>query len=612
MKKTFKKSSRKLGLRKTALFLVGKSISVAPVGLNKKPKIKWKKLQSQTPTIEEVKSWWPKPPYPNIGIITGRINNLTVIDCDSDHFIKKVESFLEDPRSVPTENTPRGGRHYYFSYNPELRSSNRQGLDLHIKSEGGLVLCAPSQTENGFYSWNPGFGPDSLLNPPPIPEGLVQFLKTEILGSPSTRPSKAPPFMKGRRDNDIFHVSYVLLRDGVAREDVERIALQMAKVCNPPFSERAALRKVQSAYDRTTRQANYSSASFSAVKKRFSESRPQQVKYVMQDRIPMGMLTVFIGNPGDGKTFLGIEIACRVSKGEPLPGASKALVSGSTIFVSAENPLDYVLAPRAIACRGDLRKLIHIPAVMDKLGEIQIFDVTKHIPVLEEELKKNPDVKQIIVDPIVSHLGNKIDTRDQLQVRRAMDALSNFAEKYGVAVIAIMHLNKSQIPNIVYRASGSIQFIAAAKAAWWIVKDPRDPDGARRLFLPVKTNLSPDRSGLAFRIEPELITYERKKISTGKVVFEDGVVEVNAADIIAPENLQNNSLVGQAMRFVKDFLGEGPKSTVELEARGEELGFSKSLLKKARMKLDVRCVKEGMRGGWTCLPPQQGKNTRAF
>lgn len=344
---------------------------------------------------------------------------------------------------------------------------------------------------------------------------------------------------------------------------------------------------------------------YNAIQTKFSECDPEPVKWMMKDRIPLGMVTVFIGNPGEGKTFIAVELASRLSKGDPLPGCPQALVSGSTVFVSAENALNFILVPRAIACGADRSRLIHMPTVQNELKEVFIFDVTKHIPALEQEIRKNPDIRLVVVDPMVSHLGSKTDSFNQVEIRHAMDGLSSLAEKTGVAIIGIMHMNKSQATDVIFRASGSVQFMAAAKAAFLIAGDTYDPTGKRKLFMPVKSNLSPDRSSLAFRIEPFTITHNEKAIETGRVVFEQASFQVDVMDIMNPENRQEKTLVGQAIDFLKGALKDGPKFAQDLERQATELGISESTYKKARGKLGIIAKKSGMVGGWLCYLPEQ-------
>jgi hypothetical protein len=72
-----------------------------------------------------------------------------------------------------------------------------------------------------------------------------------------------------------------------------------------------------------------------------------------------------------------------------------------------------------------------------------------------------------------------------------------------VAVLAVTHLRKKEGAAI-YRAMGSLAFVAAARAAWLVAKDPKQPQ--RRLFMPLKNNLAADTSGLAFKIESDATT----------------------------------------------------------------------------------------------------------
>jgi hypothetical protein len=53
------------------------------------------------------------------------------------------------------------------------------------------------------------------------------------------------------------------------------------------------------------------------------------------------------------------------------------------------------------------------------------------------------------------------------------------------------------------RVTGSPAFVAAARAAYLVARDAEDK--TRRSFLPMKNNIGPDSSGMAFRIETATI-----------------------------------------------------------------------------------------------------------
>ena len=50
----------------------------------KRPLVPWIEYQSRRPTEEEICRWWQQYPNANIGIVTGKISGIVVIDLDLD------------------------------------------------------------------------------------------------------------------------------------------------------------------------------------------------------------------------------------------------------------------------------------------------------------------------------------------------------------------------------------------------------------------------------------------------------------------------------------------------------------------------------------------------
>lgn len=120
--------------------------SIIPVGKDKRPLLgSWKEYQTRKPTIEEVEAWWKKYPEANIGIVTGKISGITVVDVDTYHG--------GDPKPFPSTYTVRtgnGGLQLYYKYNPGMTISangyaNMPGVD--IRGDGGYVVAPPSITD---------------------------------------------------------------------------------------------------------------------------------------------------------------------------------------------------------------------------------------------------------------------------------------------------------------------------------------------------------------------------------------------------------------------------------------------------------------------------------
>lgn len=124
-----------------ALEGIKKGTSVIPVGKDKIPLISWKEYQDRVATEEEVNSWWEKWPDANVGIVTGKISNITVIDVEKDG----------DPTRFPetfTVKTGGGGWHLYYEYFP-IQNKTRIYPLTDIRGDGGYVVGPTSTHKSG-------------------------------------------------------------------------------------------------------------------------------------------------------------------------------------------------------------------------------------------------------------------------------------------------------------------------------------------------------------------------------------------------------------------------------------------------------------------------------
>lgn len=154
-----------------AFSLAVNGYSVMPVGLDKKPLLKsWKKYQTERASDEQITAWWEQYPEANIGIITGKVSGITVIDIDS------YKPGAPDISAFPptfTIKTGNGGYHLYYQYQPGLTISagaypQYPGLDM--RSDGGFVVGPYSKTDYKDAQENAKGGPYEILkNVPPAP-----------------------------------------------------------------------------------------------------------------------------------------------------------------------------------------------------------------------------------------------------------------------------------------------------------------------------------------------------------------------------------------------------------------------------------------------------------
>jgi predicted P-loop ATPase len=135
-----------------ALALAVSGYSIIPLKKDKKPLINsWAEFQ-KTPASESViEQWWLRHPEANIGIITGSISGITVVDIDvKGDTVVPLETF---PPTF-TVKTPSGGYHLYYQYDKDIKQTANtypQFPHVDIRNDGGYVVGAGSDNGKGAY-----------------------------------------------------------------------------------------------------------------------------------------------------------------------------------------------------------------------------------------------------------------------------------------------------------------------------------------------------------------------------------------------------------------------------------------------------------------------------
>ena len=122
-------------------------LSVIPVGMDKKPLIAWKEFQERRATQEEFHTWVTTYKDMQLGVVTGKISNIIVVDIDSPDL---DISWLPETAIVKTGS---GGKHYYYAYSEGFSNRARIKEFIDIRADGGYVIVPPSENLNGPYSW---------------------------------------------------------------------------------------------------------------------------------------------------------------------------------------------------------------------------------------------------------------------------------------------------------------------------------------------------------------------------------------------------------------------------------------------------------------------------
>ena len=212
-----------------ALAYSEKGFSVIPIRPDKKPFIQWQDFQKRRATVEEIRAWWAKWPMANVGIVTGEISGLLVIDSDNEEAYQKIQELLPDSFITCIAKTPRG-YHLYLVYPKGQNIGNATGImpGVDVRGEGGYIIAPPSVNAEGkAYSWMQGLSLDEVA-PAPTPGALLSALinnnkKYYKEGCNADQTAADKLFTNGRRDNDLFHIAHLLTKGGMPAVEIAQV-----------------------------------------------------------------------------------------------------------------------------------------------------------------------------------------------------------------------------------------------------------------------------------------------------------------------------------------------------------------------------------------------------
>ena len=209
--------------------------------------------------MAELAGWLRRWPDANLGVVTGRLAGLVVLDVDPRH--QGDDSLLELEReNGPLPHTIEaltggGGRHVYFAH-PGGTLRNKVGLapGIDLRGDGGMIVVPPSLHASGrHYEWEVSHHPDETALAP-LPGWLLRLVggkvsRAEPLGHPLAywRTLVHDGVPAGVRNNTIASLAGHLLWHGVDPEVMTELLLCWNRVrCRPPLDDAEVVRTCES------------------------------------------------------------------------------------------------------------------------------------------------------------------------------------------------------------------------------------------------------------------------------------------------------------------------------------------------------------------------------
>lgn len=342
-----------------------------------------------------------------------------------------------------------------------------------------------------------------------------------------------------------------------------------------------------------------------------SDVPAERVRWLWPGRLARGKVHIIDGDPGLGKGTLCADVAARISTGQEWPDGLANLV-GTIVWLGAEDGAADTIRPRVDVAGGDASKVHVLHGGNGRVGQL---------PQLPEDsgelhrIVRDVEATVLVIDPLMAFLSGQFNAHRDQDVRHALSPLYEIADRTGVAVILVRHLNKSGGTNALYRGGGSIGIAGATRLAHLVTLDPDDnagePGRRCRLLVSGKNNLGAPAPTLRFRIvaAPHSIAG-----SAGRVEWL-GASRVSAYDVFgeSPED-ERRSERTEAMDWLRDQLSDGEWHEAKPLADAGHKEFSKATFRRSREALKARGEVEDKREGfgpgskmlWRLCPPEEG------
>lgn len=217
-------------------------LSVIPVARTKIPFVKWDEFQTERTHPDQIDEWWTRWPDANVGVVTGAISGLVVLDADGAEGLASLKT-LNPPATTWLQKTGRleGGWQLFLRHPGEgVTIPNRAGLlpGLDVRGDGGYVVVPPScHTSGQRYTWlTPPWGMKLAEISPALLVMLTAPSAQNGAANGATHGAGAIP--AGQRNDTLYRLGRSLVAKGLSDAAVTAALLEENQArCRPPLPE---------------------------------------------------------------------------------------------------------------------------------------------------------------------------------------------------------------------------------------------------------------------------------------------------------------------------------------------------------------------------------------
>lgn len=395
----------------------------------------WKPYQSRKPTPTEITEWLKKYPKMSIGLVTGPISGVFVVDIDSNEWVKR---FPDADFGTTWKSKSKRGCHYFYKWEDWMHTIKTTGSEIgaingfDIRGDGGYVVVPNENDPDRFWEFAPTDGDVEAL-----PLFLRKFFEENV--SRNKKSPVVPPatITEGNRHSKFLSIVGKLHAARVTPSDMLQILVPLATQTGFSGEIGPLITDVVKRYT-TERRAVLRPESVEAL---LSESEPP-LEWLIEGLWTDKSRGFIAGHPGIGKTWIALDMLLAVATGGLCMGKYKAAYKAPCLLVEEE------------ASRLNLQRRIHsmARAKMIQPSDIkELYHITRqfaNIPrdaVEISEIVREKGIKLIVFDSLRAVHSAKENSSDEMAV--VLQSFAEICEVNKCSIVLIHHLSKSSAEN---------------------------------------------------------------------------------------------------------------------------------------------------------------------
>lgn len=326
------------------------------------------------------------------------------------------------------------------------------------------------------------------------------------------------------------------------------------------------------------------------------------VSWLWEPYLARGKLAIIDGDPGTGKSFVTTDLACRISRGLPMPGAVSATQQpASVLLMNAEDDTRDTIRPRVLASNGDPDRVRVFASPGIGLDRIPRFP--EDCGSLEVAIRET-QAALVVIDPMMTFFPPDVCANNSQAVCTALMPLAAIAADTGACILLVRHLRKTGGASAIYRGVGSISILGSVRTALMIARHPDDPE--LRVLTMTKTNIGPPGQSLGFRLE---------RNTTGQTVVNwTGPLDVTTDDLFgACVPLRAGFRTRErAAEWLRELLANGERRATEVYEAARAAGIPNRTLERVKVTVGVKsdAVKTDGKIEWWWHDPKVERSAR--